>query len=139
VDIVGVLVAEWLPTLQAWMFNRDCEQAISWMRTNHPAPGVYHQLALPEQLSRLADCGTVDAVVLPDGRIVLLLDETVGEHEYRRGVIWSNSPLKPSEIAQGPYGRDRIRIKGLQDLYVTVKIDDRHYRVLLDLDWAVPR
>jgi hypothetical protein len=133
-DIVAVLIAQWLPSLQAWVFSRDCEQAISWVRTSYPAPGVYRQLALPPQLHRLSARGTVDAVVLPDGRIVLLLKETVDEHEWRRGIIWSSSPPKSSEIDRTPHGRDRIRINGLQDVYVTVKIDDRHYHVLLDPD-----
>ena len=56
----------------------DCEQAISSVKTSHPDPGVYRQLALPAQFHRLAARGTVDAVVLPDGRIVLLLKETTG-------------------------------------------------------------
>ena len=129
-----MFLSQWTASWQAWSVSRDCEQAISWVKTSHPDPGVYRQLALPAQFHRLAARGTVDAVVLPDGRIVLLLKETTGEHERRTGMIWSNSPLKPSEIGSDSRGRDRIRIDGIQDHYIGEKIDDRHYRVIFDLD-----
>jgi hypothetical protein len=134
VDAVGVGVGLLLPAIQAARFASDCEQAISWVRTSHPVPGVYPHIALPDQLHRLADRGTVDAVVLADGRIVLLLKETVGEHERRTGTVWSSAPLKPSEVGQSPYGRGQIQIKGIQNHHITEKIDDRHYRVVLDTD-----
>jgi hypothetical protein len=127
-----MLLSQLLPAIQAAAFSWDCEQAISWVKTNHPAPGTYRQLALPGQFHRLSDTGVVDAVVLADGRIILFLKYAAGEREQRSGLIWSSAPLKASEIGPDTRGRDRIRIAGVQDHHITEKIDDRHYRVVLD-------
>jgi hypothetical protein len=138
-DMLSMLSSQWLSAWQAALFARDCQRAISWVKTSHPTPGVHPKLALPDQFHRLQDRGEWDAVVLSDGRIALLLKETAGERDQRQGLILTSAPLKPAEIGRDSQGRQQIKIVGLPRHHIADKIDDRQYRVFLDPDSPSPQ
>ena len=83
-----------LKPLRERAIGRDCEQLMSWVRSSHLAPGA-HQLALPAQFQRLSVIdGKVHAIVLKDGRIVLLLKTSLNsQHGYYQGIVYCSGPL----------------------------------------------
>ncbi len=129
-----------LNALRERVLGRDCERVITWVRSSHSAPGTHSDLALPSQFQGFSADGKVDAVVLADGRVVLLLKTWVGWKDNWSGIIYSSSPLKPSEISKDYYGRPRIWISDtpqgpsiLEDHFIEAKVNDRLYFVAFDL------
>ena len=114
-------------------FSRECEQTILWVGANYGKAGVYPRVALPSNLKSLSEDGTVDAVVLPDGRIVLLFKETLEWHHNWSGFVFTSAPLKPGEIGRDSYGRPTIQVNGLDEHFVEERVNDRLYRVRFDL------
>ncbi len=114
---------------------RDCDQVVAWVRATHPLAGKYPGLKLPPALRGLSDPhdGTVDAVVLPDGRVFVLIRNSIGIHHNWWGFIHASAPLLPSEIGKDAYGRPQILIDGLDENFVDEKVNDRHYNAGFDL------
>ena len=105
-----------LNALRERAIGRDCERLISWVRSSHLAPGA-HDLALPAEFHWLSVTdGKVDATVLKDGRVILLLKTSFFGHDYSnwRGILYCSAPLKPHEL-EGYF--DRIDIKVNDHLY----------------------
>jgi hypothetical protein len=82
----------------------------------------------------------VDAVVLKDGTVILLLKTSLGWHHNWSGIIYSSSPLTPSEINDDSYGRPQVWISGkpdgpnlLEDHFIETKLNDCLYFVAFDL------
>jgi len=106
-------------------FDHECRSLAAWLITNHPTPGAYSGLALPANRKRLADTGTVDAVVLPDGRVVLVLKRE-DLWEGWTGMIYCSGPIKPGEIAADAYGLHVI-ISGIPQHVVRKQLDSQHF------------
>jgi hypothetical protein len=131
-----------LNAVREWVICRDCERVISWVRSNHPAPGRYPDLHLPEEFRWLSINGGVDAVVLKDGRVILLLKTSIGWKENWRGVIYTSSPFEPCEMQNGSYGgRSEIYISDtpqgnnlLESHFIETKMNDRLYFAAFDLN-----
>ena len=69
-----------LNALRERAIGRDCEPVISWVRSSHLVPGIHQNLTLPAEFRRQSADGRVDAVVLEDGRVILLLKTSLGWH-----------------------------------------------------------
>ncbi len=115
------------------MFNRDLEIVAAWVRKTHPLPGVYYGVALPTSQHSLTADSATDAVVLPDGRVVLLLRATIGWHGNWWGIIYASGPLNPNEIGTDAYGRPTITIKGIPYNYIEKTVDLQHFNAAFDL------
>src|SRR5438045_1938363 len=74
--LLGVLVAGAMLAADK-KFDRKCEAVAVWVKNNHPTPGAYPDLALPASSKSLTADHVVDAVMLPDGRVVLVLKTSV--------------------------------------------------------------
>jgi hypothetical protein len=109
--------------LQARRLDRDCNEVIAWVKLGHPGPGCYVNLKLPPALAHLAIDGSVDAVVLEDGRTVLLFRTNIGWIGAWDGFIYCSGPLRLSEVGLSPpdpgfvnnWGYPPLRIAGLGD------------------------
>ena len=112
----------------------DCERVATWVKTTHPKSGTYPGLDLPSSFRSLATDGKVDAVVLSDGRIILLFKTSIGWKGNWSGFIYASSPLKSSEMGKDYYGRPKLMIVGLQDHFVEQKVDDQNFKVSFDLN-----
>ena len=113
----------------------DCDKVVAWVRATHSSAGKFPGLKLPPALRRVSDPneGTVDAIVLPDGRIYVLIRSSLSWHHNWSGFIHGSAPLLPSEIGKDAYGRPVILIDGLREHFVHEKVNDRHYDVRFDL------
>ena len=131
--LLGIAATVALLVFQGRATARDFEQAITWAKINCPAPGTYPDLSLPAELRHLSADGHANGIVLPDGRIVLLLKTSLGWHHNWKGVIYSSHPLKPGEIGVDAYSRQRITIPGVEEHHVTKKVSERFYKVAFDL------
>ena len=97
-------------------------------------------LALPAKFQWLSANGKVDAVVLTDGKFILLLKTFLGWHHNWSGIIYSSAPVKPSWIDKDYYGRPRIWISDtpegpnlLEDHFIETNVNDYLYFVTFDL------
>ena len=143
--IAGVVLLMLLPAsavalnaLREWAIDRDCEQVIAWVRSSHPAPGSYPGLPMPAEFRWLSIHGAVDAVVLKDGRVVLLLKTLLFGHDNDswKGIVYSSSPLKPGELYKDDRGVWILIRDTPQDNYpfgvIETKVNDRLYFVEFD-------
>ena len=127
-----------LNALREWAIDRDCEQVIAWVRSSHPAPGSYPGLPMPAEFRWLSIHGAVDAVVLKDGRVVLLLKTLLFGHDNDswKGIVYSSSPLKPGELYKDDRGVWILIRDTPQDNYpfgvIETKVNDRLYFVEFD-------
>ena len=132
-----------LNALRERVIDRDCERAAAWVRSNHPAPGSYPSLPMPAEFRWLSIHGGVDATVLKDGTVVLLLKTLIGWKDNWEGIIYSSSPLKPSETAGQADGwiqiRDTPEDSYLVEAIIETKVNDRLYFVKFDLNYAAPQ
>ena len=114
--------------------DRNCEGVIAWVRSNHPAPGGYPGLPMPAEFRWLSVDGEVDAVVLEDGRVILLLKTLLYGHDNTswKGIVYSSSPLKPDELSkigdQGQWIRKGDAPQGAY-YYIETKVNDHLYFV----------
>jgi hypothetical protein len=135
--VVGLLAAFatalTLRHLREKAFLADCDRLVTWVTANYPAAGTYPDIDLPAALSSLSETAKCDAVVLPDGRVIVLIQRSIGFKHNWSGVICTSAPLKPSEIGQDYYGRPLVEIDGLRDHVIFQQLDDTHYEVGFDL------
>jgi hypothetical protein len=78
--------------------ERDCDDVIAWVKSNHPGAGAYPRLALPPGLAHLAAYGLVDAVAFSDGRVALLFQTDAGFISAWEGFIYCSGPLTAAEV-----------------------------------------
>src|SRR5258708_6313563 len=90
--VVGGTAALWSHWREAH-FERECDAVVAWVGTGHVLPGTYPALALPPNLSHVADFGRVHAVVLPDGRVYVVIPTKLGWHHNWEGVLRGSAPL----------------------------------------------
>ncbi|HZL38044.1 MAG TPA: hypothetical protein VFC78_22200 [Tepidisphaeraceae bacterium] len=112
--------------------ERKCDLLATWVKTTHPA-GAYPSIALPAGFADMSEDHTVNAVVLPDGRVVLLLRTSLGWHHNWSGTVYCTTPLQSADFGQDANGRPTINIKGLDDHYITEKASNHLYHVAFDL------
>jgi hypothetical protein len=116
-----VLVAtEAPPYIQAWLLERDCARLAHWLCA-HQAPGSYSALALPGKFARLSDAGSADAIVRPDGGVVLVLKIQWFE------LIYSSSSNAPPEIKTDSFGRRYLPISGQPAYLIDTQLNGNFY------------
>jgi len=138
VAVVGMVALE-AALVVAWrwsektMLERDRVKLAAWVGMSYPVPGVHSDLVLPAQFRSLSADGNVDAIVMPDGRVVLLLKTSFSWHQNWSGFIFATGPILPAEVGTDAYSRPQVTIHGLSDHFVAKKVDDRHFAVAFDL------
>jgi hypothetical protein len=132
---VAVVVVAALLAIGRWAaqrkFERDCEKLALWVKSIHPNPGSYRDLDLPASMRSLSADNTVDAVVLPDGRVVLMLKASIGYKGNWSGVIYASGSVTSGEIGTDPDGLSHIN--GLPWHFIEKQVDARHFIVTSNL------
>ena len=115
--------------------ENDFEMVIRELKTSGLATGSHPTIALPASLRHMSYNGTVSAVVTNDGRLIVLFKTSVGWKGNYDGFVYSDAPLKTSELSTDYYGRPIIAIDGLEgDCPVIHKqINSRWFEVFFDL------
>jgi hypothetical protein len=137
--VVAGMVALEAALVVAWrwsektMLERDCVNLAAWVRTSYPLPAAHSDLVLPAPFRSLSGDGNVDAIVMPDGRVVLLLKTSLSWHHNWSGFIFATGPILPAEVGTDAYSRPQVTIHGLSDHFVGKQVDDRHFAVAFDL------
>jgi hypothetical protein len=131
--IAALISSVVIQRIQARNFDRQCADLAVWVKANYPTPATHAGLKLPAQFQALAADSAVDAIVLPDGRVVVLLKTSFWGHDCSSGIVYSSGPIQPSEIGPDGYGRQQITFPGISSCYIEQKVDDRHFIVRFDL------
>jgi hypothetical protein len=113
------------------MYDHDCAQIVTSVKINHPAAGFYPNLVLPTSQRPFAE--EVDALVLPDGRIILVVKTLIVWHGNWRGTIYASGPITAGEIGTDAYGRPIIKIDGLPVHYIMKQVSPQHFDAAADL------
>jgi hypothetical protein len=111
-------------------FERDCQTVAAWVKTTHPTAGSYLAIPLPNSQRLLSGDGKIDAVVLPDGRVVLVARMAVVSDGHWLEIIYASGPIAPAEIGKDPSGRAHILINGLSENVVTKQVDAQHFNAV---------
>lgn len=138
-----IVAVSFLRQWEQQAFERKCGQIISWVKANHSTPGNFLDLNLPPALNSLSADGQVHAVVLPDGRVVILLKTSIGWKQNFTGIVYTSAPLQPTEIRNYYYdGEPEIWINaspntcpgnGLPEHCIKKKFNDHCYEVEFNL------
>lgn len=127
------IVAAWR-RIERSSLDCRCAMLAAWVKATYPGPGACPDVPLPPSFTPLAADGSVDAVVLADGRVVLVLKTAPGWHHNWSGFIFASGPIQPNEIGTDPYGRPEVTIPGLPMHFIERPLDDRHILIRSDLE-----
>jgi hypothetical protein len=118
-------------------FERDCREVAAWAKTTHPKAGSYTALPLPNSQRLLSGNGKVDAVLLADGRVVLVFRMSVSDSDngHWSEIIYASGPIASAEIGKDPSGRSHILIDGLSEHVIEKQVDAQHFNALSPEVW----
>jgi hypothetical protein len=131
--IAALVVAVVVQHVQARAFDRGCADLAAWVRMTYPSPATHAQLPLPGRFRSLASDHYTDAIVLPDGRVLLLLPTSFWGHDCSSGIVYLSGPVRPGEIGTDNYGRPQFTFPSLLECYIEKQIDTQHFIVAYDL------
>jgi hypothetical protein len=116
---------------------RDCNAVVAWVRSTHTVPGDYKDLTLPSSLEYLSNDRRVEAVLLGDGRVVLLFQSETPWISFCRYTLFSSSPLTGYEVGVGHpdpwftshWGYPELRVAGLPNFCIFSTLSANDYIV----------
>lgn len=108
----------------------------NWVKANFPAPSVNHDFQLPGQFPTLPDGRRVQAIVLRNGQLLLLITlyQETSLSDGGPAIAYVTSPLMPRQIGKDGDGRSIIKIKGVWAHHVTEQLSPCLYRIELNDD-----
>ncbi len=98
--------------------------------------GTHTAVDLPPSLGHLSQDGKVNAVVTPNGRLIVLFKTHIGWKENYEGFVYSDAPLRANELGTDSYGRSIIQIVGLDKDYPVIQkqLRTHWFEVYFDLN-----
>jgi hypothetical protein len=109
-----------------WAFDRDCRTVVEWVKSIRPLPGDYGAIPLPPSQRLLAVDGTIDARILPDGSVLLVVRRFMNADESWSEVIYASSPAAASQIATDAFGKRKVVLAQIPH-FVEKQIDSQHF------------
>ncbi|HZZ42554.1 MAG TPA: hypothetical protein VFE58_06430 [Tepidisphaeraceae bacterium] len=116
---------------------RDCNTVVAWVRSTHSDPGDYKNLTLPPSLDYLSNDGRVEAVLLTDGRVILLFQSEKPWISFCRYTLFSSTSLTGYEVGTDHpdpwftphWGYPELRVTGLPNFCIFSKLSPNYYVV----------
>jgi hypothetical protein len=135
--VAALAVSKWGARSASHLRLPDCTAVVAWVRSTHTAPGDYKDLTLPSSLEYLSNDGRVEAVLLSDGRVILLFQSETPWISFCRYTLFSSSPLTGYEVGvshpdpwfTSHWGYPELRVAGLPNFCIFSTLSPSDYVV----------
>jgi hypothetical protein len=123
--IAMVAAARWI---SVWEFDRQCESFVAYVKSHYSAPQVISDQKLDSFQPWLTDDHGYIAILLADGRVVLMFRKYNALDEEWTAVLYCNCPIRPTELP-GFSGGPIYVVPNLWNYSVKEQLDSQHYIV----------